>query len=319
MALAASGAVHPPPAAVTTTVVHAASWQPTLRAIGSLEAVQGVTVSADLPGIVKEIASRAATVQAGRHPRAARHRPGTGPARSQHRPSATWRCLNLKRAARPAREERQFAERLRHRRGQRTPGRGQRRQRQRRHRPQNDPRALQRPARHPPRQPRAIPQQRRPGRRAPVDGPDLRQLHPAPAEPARLRRGRGGARCARTRRASTVFKGKINAINSLVDSATRNFQAQATLANPEGKLRPGMFANVDVLLGGERDVLPVPGSAIAYAPYGNSVYVIAHNIKVPKDPDDPTRRTKTLDIGGAPAVRQDRPDEGRPRGGHSPG
>ena len=53
--MAASGAFIPPPMAVTTYVVHEARWQPTLRAIGSLEAVQGTTVSADLAGIVKEI------------------------------------------------------------------------------------------------------------------------------------------------------------------------------------------------------------------------------------------------------------------------
>ena len=97
-----------------------------------------------------------------------------------------------------------------------------------------------------------------------------------------------------------MFKGKINAINSMVESATRNFQAQATIANPEGKLRPGMFANVDVLLGGERDVLPIPGSAIAYAPYGNSVFVIAHNVKIPKDESNPASKDKTLET----AVRQ---------------
>ena len=98
----------------------------------------------------------------------------------------------------------------------------------------------------------------------------------------------------------TIFKGKVNAVNSLVDSATRNFQAQATIKNDGGKLRPGMFANVEVLLGGEKEVLPVPGSAIAYAPYGNSVYVIAHNVKIPADPTDPNSKEKTLPV----AVRQ---------------
>ena len=61
-----------------------------------------------------------------------------------------------------------------------------------------------------------------------------------------------------------------------------------------------MFANVDVLLGGEKEVLPVPGSAIAYAPYGNSVFVIAHNLKIPADPNDKESKEKTLEL----AVRQ---------------
>ena len=49
-----------------------------------------------------------------------------------------------------------------------------------------------------------------------------------------------------------VFDGKINAINSMVDESTRNFQAQATIPNPDGKLRAGMFANVDVVLGQDK-------------------------------------------------------------------
>ena len=61
-----------------------------------------------------------------------------------------------------------------------------------------------------------------------------------------------------------------------------------------------MFANVDVLLGGERDVLPIPGSAIAYAPYGNSVFVIMHKVKIPADPAVEGSKEKTLDT----AVRQ---------------
>ena len=70
-----------------------------------------------------------------------------------------------------------------------------------------------------------------------------------------------------------------------MDEATRNFQTQATIANHDGKLRPGMFANVDVLEAGSGNVLPVPSSAINYAPYGNSVFVLVHDMK--PDKDDP--------------------------------
>ena len=80
-----------------------------------------------------------------------------------------------------------------------------------------------------------------------------------------------------------LFPGKITAINSMVDEATRNFQAQATLANHDLKLRPGMFANVDVLEAGDGAVLPVPSSAINYAPYGNSVFVLVKNMQPAKD------------------------------------
>jgi membrane fusion protein, multidrug efflux system len=71
------------------------------------------------------------------------------------------------------------------------------------------------------------------------------------------------------------FTGRINALDSVVDPGTRNIIVQATVANPGGKLRPGMFVKVDVGVGANRTVIPVPASAINYAPYGDSVYVIA--------------------------------------------
>jgi membrane fusion protein, multidrug efflux system len=72
----------------------------------------------------------------------------------------------------------------------------------------------------------------------------------------------------------SAAKGKITAINSIVDEATRNIQVQATLANPEGKLRPGMFVEAQVITGGGAPVVALPGSAINYAPYGNSVFIV---------------------------------------------
>jgi membrane fusion protein (multidrug efflux system) len=73
---------------------------------------------------------------------------------------------------------------------------------------------------------------------------------------------------------SQVFTGRVNAIDSVVDQATRNIQVQATLANPEGKLRPGMFVQVEVVLGASRPVIALPASAISFAPYGDSVFII---------------------------------------------
>jgi membrane fusion protein, multidrug efflux system len=71
-----------------------------------------------------------------------------------------------------------------------------------------------------------------------------------------------------------VFTGRVNAIDSVVDQATRNIQVQATLANPQGKLRPGMFVQVEVVLGASRPVIALPASAISFAPYGDSVFII---------------------------------------------
>jgi len=70
------------------------------------------------------------------------------------------------------------------------------------------------------------------------------------------------------------FSGKITALDSVINEQTRNIQVQATLANPGGKLRPGMYVQVDLPLGQARDVIPLPASAINYAPYGDSVYVV---------------------------------------------
>src|SRR6266702_4033241 len=70
------------------------------------------------------------------------------------------------------------------------------------------------------------------------------------------------------------FKGKLTAINAMVDTVTRNVTLQATLENPDHALRPGMFAKVEVMLPEKHKALVVPGSAISYAPFGDSVFVI---------------------------------------------
>jgi len=78
-----------------------------------------------------------------------------------------------------------------------------------------------------------------------------------------------------------VFSGRVTALDSVVDQSTRNVQIQATLSNPEGKLRPGMFVQVEVGLGASRPMITLPASAISYAPYGDSVFIIT-DLKDPK-------------------------------------
>jgi membrane fusion protein (multidrug efflux system) len=72
-----------------------------------------------------------------------------------------------------------------------------------------------------------------------------------------------------------VFNGKITALDSVVNEQTRNIQVQATFQNQAGRLRPGMYVQVELPLGKPRDVIPLPASAINYAPYGDSVFVVA--------------------------------------------
>ena len=77
------------------------------------------------------------------------------------------------------------------------------------------------------------------------------------------------------------FTGRVNALDSVVDQNTRNVQVQATLNNPQGKLRPGMFVQVEVGVGAQRSLIPLPASAISYAPFGDSVFVVT-DMKDPK-------------------------------------
>jgi membrane fusion protein (multidrug efflux system) len=70
------------------------------------------------------------------------------------------------------------------------------------------------------------------------------------------------------------FGGTITAIEPLVETSTRNFEAQATLKNDERLLRPGMFAQVTIDLGASEEVVVVPQTAVSYNPYGDSVWVV---------------------------------------------
>ena len=72
------------------------------------------------------------------------------------------------------------------------------------------------------------------------------------------------------------FVGRITALDSVISEQTRNIQVQAIVTNKDNKLRPGMFVQVELPMGNPRDVIPLPASAINYAPYGDSVYVVTN-------------------------------------------
>jgi membrane fusion protein (multidrug efflux system) len=69
------------------------------------------------------------------------------------------------------------------------------------------------------------------------------------------------------------FVGTINAIDPRVDTSTRNFQAEATIANPDQKLLPGMFGRVSVIAGEVQRYLTLPQTAVTYNPYGATVFL----------------------------------------------
>lgn len=73
---------------------------------------------------------------------------------------------------------------------------------------------------------------------------------------------------------ASEVEGRITAINPQVDPATRNIRVQATVANPGERLHPGMFVNVAVVLPEATPVLAIPATAVLYAPYSDSVFVL---------------------------------------------
>jgi membrane fusion protein (multidrug efflux system) len=94
------------------------------------------------------------------------------------------------------------------------------------------------------------------------------------------------------------FAGPITAIDSVVDESTRNVQAQATLANPAGKLRPGMFVQTAVAVGAAAAVVSLPASAIQHAPFGDSVFVVG-DLKDPKGHTYRGVRQQFVKLGGS--------------------
>jgi membrane fusion protein, multidrug efflux system len=98
-----------------------------------------------------------------------------------------------------------------------------------------------------------------------------------------------------------LIEGKITALNPQVEASTRNIRIQATLANAQERLRPGMYVNVAVVLPARDEVLSIPATAVLYAPYSDSVFVVEE---------------KKSEKGGQPAkvVRQQFAQLGEKRG-----
>jgi membrane fusion protein, multidrug efflux system len=84
------------------------------------------------------------------------------------------------------------------------------------------------------------------------------------------------------------FEGTLTAVNSSIDPATRNVSLQATLDNQDNALRAGMFGRVKVLLPQKHSTLFIPATAVSYAPFGNSVFVIE------KKTDDKTKQESLI-------------------------
>ena len=263
----------PPPEAVTTVVATESDWEGTLRSIGTARAVQGVTVSADLPGIVSEI-----NFESGRRVDKGQVlvRLDTSTERAQLEAAMARRDLarlNLERVT------------------------------QLREQNANSQAELDRAAAGAKEAEASVAELQaiidRKTIRAPFSGVlGIRQVNlgqylaggdpvvplqaaspiyvnfSVPQQNASVMNRGAEVQVVKEGTSDVLETGKITAVNSIIDPATRNIDVQATFDNKSGMLHPGMFVEVAVLLGHAQQVVTVSISSVSYAPYGNSVFIV---------------------------------------------
>lgn len=271
-AMAQQGSFQPPPEAVTTTVAQQEMWDTTLNAIGTVAAVNGVTVSADLPGVVEQI-----TFDSGRW---------------VNKGDVLVRLDTKQERAQLAAAE--AAKDLAHLDLERKQGLRAK---------DVIPQALydQVAAEHKQAEARVGEIRatiERKTIRAPFAGVlgirqvnlgqylnggapivSLQAVRPVyvnftvPQQEGGRVRG-GGVVSVSSDGFEGVETGRIAAVDSVVNEATRNLQVQAVFDNRSGKLRPGMFVEAQLARGVKTPVITLPASAISYAPFGDSVFIV---------------------------------------------
>jgi len=270
MAMAAQFA--PPPSAVTTAVAKAERWQPVVSAVGSLRAVNGVTVSTDLAGIISQIAFESgATVKKGDLLVKLDSQQEEAQLRSAEA-RRDWASVSLERqrslvsSGAVSKSDYDSAESA-YRQAVAAV---------------DDARALiARKSIAAPFDGRLGIRQADLGQYLDVGAPivPLQSMDPIYVDFQLPQQNLEQIAVGKKIRVKAVgvsgagFEGEIAAIDSRFDNSTRNFLARGTVRNAEGKLRAGMFVNVEVLLP-EEDVISIPASSINYAPYGDSVFVV---------------------------------------------
>jgi len=275
-AMAEGAAFQPPPEAVTTIVARQESWPATLDAIGTLAAVQGVTVSADLPGTVDRI-----TFASGRSVRAGEVLVELDTRQERAQLAAVEADRELARLnferMRGLLNERVISQAEYER---ATAGQKQTEARVGEIRSAIDRKTIRAPF-------AGILGIRQVNLGQYLAGGDpivsLQALNPIYVNFGVPQQEAGQVRIGRPVRITAAdatgadgvaLWGRVTAIDSTVSEATRNIQVQATLANSAGTLRPGMFVQTQLTVGAGRSIVPLPGSAISYAPYGDSVFVV---------------------------------------------
>ncbi|PYQ10662.1 MAG: efflux transporter periplasmic adaptor subunit [Acidobacteria bacterium] len=295
-AAAQAASFQPPPEAVTTIVARQEEWPASLSAIGTVAAVHGVTVSADLPGLVETIAfDSGRTVHEGEVLLRLDTRQEQAQLTAAEAQSGLTR-LNLDRA-RGLREEGIIS--------QADYDRAAAEYEQAKAKAGEIRATIAR---------KTI--------RAPFSGMlgirqvnlgqflnggtpivPLQALQPiyvnfaVPQQEVGRLRLDGEVRVTAEGMGSGGFAGRITAIDSVVDEATRNVQVQATLPNRDGRLRPGMFVQAEVLLGARNAAVTLPASSVAYAPYGDSVFIVG-DVKGPNGETYRGVRQQFVKLGG---------------------
>jgi membrane fusion protein (multidrug efflux system) len=272
-AIAQGAAFQPPPEAVTTIVAQREEWPAAFSAIGTIAAVQGVTVSADLAGTVERIAFES----------------GQSVREGDLLVQLDTRQEQAQLAAAEAQRElaRLNIERMRDLLDERVISRAEFDRAVAEDR-QSDARVEETRA--------AI---ERKTIRAPFSGvlgirlvnrgqymaagdaiASLQSLRPiyvnfgVPQQDASQVRVGREVLVTTDESSAAALRGRVTAIDSTVDEGTRNIQVQATLANSDGRLRPGMFVQTELRVGASRPVVALPASAISYAPYGDSIFIV---------------------------------------------
>lgn len=93
-----------------------------------------------------------------------------------------------------------------------------------------------------------------------------------------------------------IFRGAVSAVNPQIDPSNRNVSVRGTIPNTNERLRPGMFAQVKLILPVEDKVIAIPSTSISYAPYGDSVFVI-ETMKNPKGEEYKGVRQQIVKLG----------------------
>jgi membrane fusion protein (multidrug efflux system) len=295
-AMAAQGSFQPPPEAVTTTVAKQANWDTSLNAIGTVIAVNGVTVSADLPGVVEEI-----SFDSGR-------RVGKGDVlvrldAKQER--AQLAAANAQLELTRVQLARAMSMRAKDIVAQEVVDQLAAEQKQAEARVGEIRATIERKTIRAPFSGMLGIRQVNKGQYLAGGAPivSLQALQPVyvqfnvPQQEVNQLRAAGEVRVTSDGFAGEVV-GKVTAIDSLVDESTRNMRVQAIFDNRDLRLRPGMFVQTQLAHGANAPVVTVPTSAISYAPFGDSVFIV-EQVKGPDGKSFLGVRQQFVKIGGS--------------------